>query len=110
MLYEVITYQTQEQLLDVVREFRKRQMPLDNIVLDWRYWPDPEWGSHRFDPERFPDPKAMTDELHNELNTHIMISVWPKFYKDIPNYKKFEENGWLYLFIWFGRCNFRKCS
>jgi len=90
-------YQTQEQLLDVVREFRKRQMPLDNIVLDWRYWPDPEWGSHRFDPERFPDPKAMTDELHNELNTHIMISVWPKFYKDIPNYKKFEENGWLYM-------------
>jgi len=90
-------YQTQEELLGVVREFRKREMPLDNIVLDWRYWPDPVWGSHEFDPERFPDPKGMVDELHNDLHTRIMISVWPKFNKDIPNYTKFAENGWLYL-------------
>jgi alpha-D-xyloside xylohydrolase len=90
-------YQTQEELLNVVREFRKRRVPLDNIVLDWRYWTDPTWGSHEFDKERFPDPDGMIKELHEELNTHIMISVWPKFNKGIDNYNKFEEKGWLYM-------------
>ena len=71
-------YNSQAELLDVVREFRKRRFPLDVIVQDWRYWRDGEWGSHIFDPSRFPDPKAMTDEAHR-LNVRIPISVWPKF-------------------------------
>ena len=90
-------YTTQEELLDVVREFRRRGIPLDNIVQDWNYWPESEWGSHDFDPARFPDPKGMVDELHNELDTHIMISVWPKFYVGIEHYNQFAENGWLYM-------------
>ncbi|MES3021389.1 MAG: TIM-barrel domain-containing protein, partial [Pseudomonadota bacterium] len=32
-------YETQAQLLDVVKEHRKRGWPLDNIVQDWFYWP-----------------------------------------------------------------------
>jgi len=37
-------YKTQNELLDVVKEFRKRQIPLDNIVQDWSYWPEDGWG------------------------------------------------------------------
>lgn len=90
-------YQSQEELLDVVREFRKREIPLDNIVQDWFYWPEDSWGDHDFDKNRFPDAAAMVNELHNDLNTRIMISVWPKFYVGTKHYEEFRENGWLYM-------------
>jgi len=90
-------YKTQEELLSVVKEFRKRQIPLDNIVQDWFYWEEDKWGNHDFDHSRFPDPEDMVKELHNELNCHIMISVWPKFYVGTEHYNQFKENGWLYM-------------
>jgi alpha-D-xyloside xylohydrolase len=89
-------YQSQKELLDIVREFRNRKIPLDNIVQDWFYWPEAKWGDHDFDPERFPDPDGMIKELHEKLHTRIMISVWPKFYVGTENYKQFDEKGWLY--------------
>jgi alpha-D-xyloside xylohydrolase len=88
-------YETQDQLLDVVREYRKRDLPLDNIVLDWRYWRDPEWGSHKFDLSRFPDPKGMIDEIH-ALHAHFMISIWPKFYPTTDNFKELDAKGFIY--------------
>ncbi|HYX08035.1 MAG TPA: TIM-barrel domain-containing protein [Bacteroidales bacterium] len=89
-------YKTQEELLDVVREYRKRDIPLDNIVLDWQYWRPDTWGSHEFDPSRFPHPEQMIDSLHQNLNAHIMISVWPKFYVGTKNYEALNKKGWLY--------------
>lgn len=89
-------YKTQEELLDVVREFRKRQIPLDNIVQDWQYWEDDKWGTHAFDRKRFPNPVQMVNTLHDELNTRIMISVWPKFYVGVDNYNAMNEKGYLY--------------
>ncbi|QUD88272.1 TIM-barrel domain-containing protein [Phenylobacterium montanum] len=88
-------YEDVAQLLDVVKEYRKRDLPLDNIVMDWRYWRDPEWGSHKFDPTRFPDPKAMIDQIH-DLNAHFMISIWPKFYPTTDNYKELDAKGHIY--------------
>ena len=90
-------YQSQEELLNIVREFRRREIPLDNIVQDWFYWPEDQWGDHEFDPIRFPDPEGMVQELHEDLNAHIMISVWPKFYVGTENYQAFKEKGWLYM-------------
>jgi alpha-D-xyloside xylohydrolase len=89
-------YRTQEELLSVVKEFRKRQIPIDNIVLDWFYWKEDQWGSHEFDAARFPDPDAMIKELHEQYNTNFMISVWPKFYVGTKNYDLFNDKGWLY--------------
>jgi alpha-D-xyloside xylohydrolase len=91
-------YKTQDEILSTVREFRKRHIPLDNIVLDWFYWPENKWGDHNFDSTRFPDPKGMIDELHNKLNAHIMISVWPKFYVGTENYNYMKAKGWLYMY------------
>jgi alpha-D-xyloside xylohydrolase len=89
-------YKTQKDLVEVVAEFRKRKIPLDNIVLDWSYWREAEWGSQDFDEKRFPDPDGMISELHKKYNTRIMISVWPKFYEGIPVYDSFYNKGWLY--------------
>jgi alpha-D-xyloside xylohydrolase len=90
-------YQTQEELMSVVREFRRKKIPLDNIVQDWFYWEEDKWGSHEFDSTRYPDPEGMVRELHDDLNTHIMISVWPKFYVGTDHYNQFKEKGWLYM-------------
>lgn len=88
-------YRSQDELLGVVKEYRKRNIPLDNIVLDWSYWPVDSWGSHEFDPKFFPDPSGMVESVH-KLNAKIMISVWPKFYYTTDHYKEFDNRGWMY--------------
>jgi len=88
-------YKTQDELLNTLAEFRKRHIPIDNIVQDWSYWPVEKWGSHDFDPARFPDPEGMIDQVH-ENNARILISVWPKFYLGTEHYKEFDEHGWMY--------------
>lgn len=88
-------YKTSDELLTAINEYRKRNIPLDNIVLDWSYWPQDAWGSHDFDPARFPDPKGMIDSVH-AMDARIMISVWPKFYYTTDNYKAFDEKGWMF--------------
>ena len=88
-------YRSQNELLDVLKGYRKRNISIDNIVLDWSYWPVDAWGSHEFDPEFFPDPEGMVDQVHR-LNARIMISVWPKFYITTEHYREFDSHGWMY--------------
>jgi alpha-D-xyloside xylohydrolase len=88
-------YEKQDELLGVVKEYRKRGIPLDNIVQDWRYWKDDSWGSHAFDPARYPDPRAMVDEVHS-LHANMMISVWAKFYPTTDHFKELDAKGYIY--------------
>jgi len=85
-------YETQEQILGAVQEYRKRGWPLDNIVQDWFYWPEDGWGSHDFDKKRFPDPKAMVEAIHRN-HAHVMLSIWGKFYPNTDNYKELDAAG-----------------
>lgn len=89
-------YKTQSEILSTIDEFRKRKIPIDNIVIDWSYWREAEWGSQDFDETRFPSPDSMMSVLHKKYNTRVMISVWPKFYEGISAYKDFDKKGWLY--------------
>ena len=89
-------YKTQDEILNTVQEFRKRKIPLDNIVQDWFYWKENEWGNQEFDASRFPNPDSMIKVLHEKYNTRFMISVWPKFYEGIKTYDDFDSKGWLY--------------
>lgn len=89
-------YKTQDEILNTVKEFRSRKIPLDNIVLDWSYWKQNAWGSQDFDASRFSNPDSMIQVLHDQYKTHFMISVWPKFYEGIETYKEFDKKGWLY--------------
>jgi len=89
-------YKTQDEILTTVAEFRNRKIPLDNIVEDWSYWKEDQWGSQQFDETRFPDAAGMIKTLHETYNTRFMISVWPKFYEGIDTYNEFNKNGWLY--------------
>ena len=88
-------YSNQKQVVDTVKKYRALKLPLDNIVQDWRYWRDPNWGSHEFDRSRYPHPGEMVKEVH-DLHAHIMISVWPKFYPTTENYKELDAVGGIY--------------
>ena len=88
-------YKTQDEILDALDGFRKRKLPIDNIVMDWNYWVIDSWGSYVFDPERFSDPKGMIDQIHRQ-NAKIMISCWPKFYPNVDHFKELNEKGYIY--------------
>ena len=89
-------YQTQQESLDVLQGFRSRGIPIDNIVQDWFYWKEDQWGSHQFDPARFPDPAGWIRSIHDKYRAHLMISVWPKFYATTENFKVMRSHGFLY--------------
>ena len=88
-------YKTQEELTSTLAEFRKRHIPIDNIVQDWNYWKEDQWGSHEFEASRYPDPQGMLDQVH-QMHGCFMISVWPKFYCNTDHYKEFDSKGWMY--------------
>ena len=77
-------YNTQEEIVSVVRGFRERKFPLDLIVQDWQYWPEGEWGQKSFDRKNYPDPAKMVHEIHG-MNAKIMISIWPNMTKGTPD-------------------------
>ena len=89
-------YETQQQSLDILEGFRSRNIPIDNIVQDWFYWKADQWGSHQFDPERFPDPEGWIRTIHDKYHARLMISVWPKFYPNTDNAKVLRARGFLY--------------
>ncbi|MDW7980632.1 MAG: glycoside hydrolase family 31 protein [Verrucomicrobiales bacterium] len=88
-------YVNAREMIEVVREYRRRNVPLDVIVLDWKSWPaDSGWGQKSLDPVRFPDPKAFIDELH-KLGAKLMISIWPKMTGDCPDRRELLERGFM---------------
>lgn len=87
-------YKTADELIDIVREYRKREIPLDLIILDWKSWVGELWGEKEFDRSRFPDPKAMTEELHR-LNAKLMVSIWPHMATGGSNYNEMKAAGML---------------
>ena len=88
-------YSTQDQVVGTLKEFRDRQIPVDNIVQDWQYWEDDQWGSHEFDKTRYPDPAKMVKDVH-DMNGRFMISVWPKFYVGTEHFNELNDKGWIY--------------
>jgi alpha-D-xyloside xylohydrolase len=93
-------YQTQQQLLDVVQRFRADHFPLDTIVQDWQYWGgvkdgvwDGQWSGMVWDRERFPDPAALTRELHHKLHTQLMVSIWPSVGNDTALARELDAQG-----------------
>ncbi len=87
-------YESAQELVETAEEFRRRGIGLDALVLDWMSWTGDLWGQKTFDPQRFPDPAAMTDALH-EKNVHFMISIWPNMSAECDNYREFQEAGLL---------------
>ncbi|TDC50374.1 glycoside hydrolase family 31 protein [Jiangella ureilytica] len=87
-----LRYRTQDELLAVAREHRRRGLPLSVIVADYFHWS--AMGDYRFDPDEWPDPAAMVAELR-ELGVELMVSVWPTVSPLSENYADFRDRGLL---------------
>lgn len=87
-----LRYRTQEELLEVAREYRRRGLPLDVIVCDFFHWP--QLGDWRFEPSEWPDPAAMVAELA-ELGVKPVVSVWPSVSPLSENYDPMDQRGFL---------------
>ena len=87
-----LRYRTQEELLEVAREYKKRGLPLDVIVVDFFHWPF--LGDFRFNEKFWPDPDAMIKEI-NDMGTQVAVSIWPFIEDKSENYREMRENGYL---------------
>lgn len=91
-------YKSSRELLDVVRRYRKEQVPLDGIIQDWQYWgSNYTWNAMEFIHEDFLDGKKMIDEVHR-MNAHFMISIWASFGPYTKQYRELDSLGLLYDF------------
>ena len=87
-----LRYQTEEELLSVAREYKKRNIPLNMIVIDFFHWP--KQGEWKFDKTYWPNPKKMIKEI-NDMGTEVMVSVWPTVDRESENYQEMLEKGYL---------------
>jgi len=89
-------YKDRNELLGVVEEYRRRRIPVDNIIQDWNYWDGNEnWSQMFFDPKKYPEPADMIRRIH-DLNFHIMISIWPGLGPNTLIYKDMEQRDYLF--------------
>ena len=87
-----LRYQTQEELLEVAREYKRRGLPISVIVVDFFHWPlQGEW---KFDPAYWPDPDAMIREL-KEMGIELMVSIWPTVDYRSENFEEMQAKGLL---------------
>ena len=68
-------YTSAKHLVETVKAFRERRLPMDVIVQDWQYWGSRGWGVPQFDATQYPDPAGFIGEIH-KLNAHFNISIW----------------------------------
>ena len=85
-----LRYQTQDELMNVAREYKKRNIPLSVIIADFFHWT--EQGDFKFDPKYWPDPKAMVEEL-KEMGIRLFVSIWPTVSANSENYGAFADRN-----------------
>ncbi|MBN1782916.1 DUF5110 domain-containing protein [bacterium] len=89
-------YDTRDELMHVAMEYRRRKIPIDNMIQDWDYWNGaPNWSGMFFDKTLFPRPGEMVDRLH-DMNYHLMISIWPALGPNTAIYRDMLKHGYLY--------------
>ncbi len=87
-----LRYRTQQEVLEVAHEYKRRGLPLDVIVVDFFHWTlQGEWA---FDPECFPDPEGMVRELR-EMGVETVVSIWPTVDERSKNYGPMADRGYL---------------
>ncbi|SEA01501.1 alpha-D-xyloside xylohydrolase [Lachnospiraceae bacterium NK3A20] len=87
-----LRYRTQDEVLSVAREYKRRGIPLDVIVIDFFHWT--LQGDWTFDKKYWPDPKAMCDELHS-MGIKVVVSVWPSVDRKSVHFGEMVEKGLL---------------
>ena len=83
-------YVSSDDIINTLKEYRRRHVPIDMIVQDWNYWPQ-GWGYMKMNPKFYPSPKALADSVHS-LNAKLMVSIWPNP-QWCPESEDFKKRG-----------------
>ncbi len=87
-----LRYQTPKEVLNVAKEYKKRGLPLDVLVIDYFHWPfQGEW---KFDPAYWTGVEEMI-RIVQEMGIKLMVSVWPLVDYRSENYKEMKAKGYL---------------
>jgi alpha-D-xyloside xylohydrolase len=91
-------YKSQDELIDVVKQYRKLGVPLDGIIQDWQYWGSNYlWNAMDFLNDEFPRPQKMVNDVH-DLHAHLTISIWNSFGPKTKQYRELDSIGALMNF------------
>lgn len=85
-------YKSQEEVINLVDDFKKRNIPLSAIVLDL-YWFE-KMGDISWTSKTFPEPKKM-DEYLEENGVKLITITEPFFTINSANYKELEKSNLL---------------
>ena len=83
---------TQANMIAVAEEYRRRKIPVDNIVQDFKYWS--KWGAHDFRPDTHPDPVGMMRQLH-AMHFKVVFSIWCIFDVGSANEQEMRDKNYL---------------
>ena len=86
-------FHSSQEILETANRFKQKQMPISMIVQDWQYWGKYGWNAMQFDEANYPDPKALTDSLH-QMDIRFMLSVWSKIDKTSEVGRQMEGDGY----------------
>jgi len=103
-------YKDANELMGIVKEYRDRKIPIDNIVQDWCYWADYDqddndktwksakanWSSMQYHPSTYTDPMVTLNEIHDKYNMHYMISIWPALGPETDIFKEMQKENYLF--------------
>jgi len=87
-----LRYSSQEELLSVAREYKRRNLPISVIVADFFHWPNT--GDWKFDPKYWPDPEGMVKEL-DSIGIKLLVSIWPTVGQESENYATMLRKNYL---------------
>lgn len=87
-----LRYRTQDEILSVAREHKRRGLPMDAIVVDFFHWT--KQGEFKFEPRDWPNPEEMVKEL-KAMGIETVVSVWPTIDERSENFGEMAENGYL---------------
>lgn len=87
-----LRYETQDELMEVAREYKRRGITPSIIVCDYFHWP--QQGEWKFDKKYWPEPEKMVKEL-NEMGIRLLVSIWPTVDPRSENYIEMRDQNML---------------
>lgn len=87
-----LRYESQDELLAVAEEYKKRGIPLSAIIIDYFHWT--EQGEWKFDPKYWPSPEEMCAKLR-EQGIKPIVSIWPTINENSENWEYMNQHNML---------------
>ena len=85
-----LRYHTQDEVLELAKEFKKRDLPVSVIVIDYYHWKN--FGDWKADPNCWPDLAGLAKTL-KEMGIKLMISPWTLLAPEGENYEWMQKNN-----------------